>query len=282
MSRGLVLRVYGDRALVRSGETLAEYRPKGNLRKEGLLAGDRVTLQGEHITAVAPRQNQLGRPPVANATTLLAIAVLRDPAVSQGDLDRLLLQAQAQGLEPLVVLNKSDLATGEESAGYLRPYLAAGYAALRVSTKTGEGLGDLRRALPEGIAVLAGQSGVGKSSILRALTGVDVEIAGIAPRLRRGRHTTRAATLYELGEGRLVADTPGFSDLELPSVPPEQLAGLYPEWERLSCRFADCRHRAEPDCAVIAAVQAGALDEGRYRRYLEFLAEIEGRPKVWH
>ncbi len=278
----MVLRVYGDRALVRSTEGLAEYRPKGSLRKDGLLAGDRVTVQGEHVVAVHARLSQLGRPPVANASILLAVTCVRDPAVSQGDLDRLLLQAEAQALTTLVVLNKCDLIAAEEAQDYLRPYRAAGYTALRVSTRTGEGIGDLRTALPPGIAVLAGQSGVGKSSILGSLTGDDVEIGRITEKLRRGRHTTRAATLYEAGPGRLIADTPGFSDLDLPDIPPERLPMLYPEMQGRGCRFADCRHRAEPDCAVIAAVGEGRLDAGRYRRYLEFLAEIEGRPKRWH
>ncbi|MDA8343994.1 MAG: ribosome small subunit-dependent GTPase A [Thermaerobacter sp.] len=282
MSRGVVLRVYGDRALVRSGDTLAEYRPKGTLRKEGLLAGDAVSLEGEHIVAVQPRGNQLGRPPVANASILLAIASVRDPAVSQGDLDRVLLQAEAQRLEPLIVLNKCDLASPEEIEQYLRPYAAAHYPVIRVSTQTGEGIDALRQALPQGIAVLSGQSGVGKSSILRRLTGVDVEIGRMTEKLRRGRHTTRAATLYEAGEGRMIADTPGFSDLELPEIEANRLPSLYPEMEDLGCRFTDCRHRAEPDCAVIRAVEDGTLDAGRYRRYLEFLAELEGRPKRWH
>lgn len=277
-----MLRVYGDRALVRSGSELGEYRPKGSLREEGLLAGDNVVLRGEHIIEVKARRTQLGRPPVANASILLAIASLRDPAVAQGDVDRLLLQAEAQSLQPLLVLNKADICEPGEVHAYLGPYEQAGYAVLRVSTQTGEGIESLRTALPEGIAVLAGQSGVGKSSILRRLTGLDIEIGRITEKLRRGRHTTRAATLYELGGGRMIADTPGFSDLELPEVEPRRLTQLYPEMEQAGCRFADCRHRAEPDCAVRQKVAEGRIDSGRYHRYLGFLVEIEGRPPKWH
>ncbi len=281
MKSGVVLRVYGDRALVRCGQELAELRPKGSLRKEGLLAGDAVEVLGEHIVTVRPRENELGRPPVANASILLAIAAVREPAVSQGDLDRMLLQSEAQQLAPLVVLNKCDLSTEDELAAYSRPYAAAGYPVVRVSTRSGDGIEELRHALPEGIAVLAGPSGVGKSSILRALTGEDVEIGRMTHKLQRGRHTTRAATLYEVSPGRMIADTPGFSDLDLPGVAPERLAQFYPEMEDLGCRFADCWHRAEPDCAVIRAVAEGRLDVGRYRRYLEFLTELEGRPRRW-
>lgn len=281
MKSGVVLRVYGDRALVRCDRELAELRPKGTLRKDGLLAGDAVDVLGEHIVAVHPRENELGRPPVANASILLAIAAVREPAVSPGDLDRMLLQSEAQRLAPLVVLNKCDLSTEDELAAYSRPYEAAGYPVVRISTRRGDGIEELRRALPEGIAVLAGPSGVGKSSILRSLTGEDVEIGRMTQKLQRGRHTTRAATLYEVSAGRMIADTPGFSDLDLPDVAPERLAQLYPEMEDLGCRFADCWHRAEPDCAVIRAVAEGRLDVGRYRRYLEFLTELEGRPRRW-
>jgi len=277
----VVLEVLGDRARVRTGDDIVSLRPKGVLRHEGLLAGDDVALDGEHIISVAPRRSVLGRPPVANATELLVVATLRDPVVQPGDVDRLLLQASAAGLAALVVLNKCDLASPAELAAYARPYRAAGYRVLETVAPRHVGVDRLRDGLEAGLSVLAGPSGVGKSSLLRALADVAAKVGTISPRLRRGRQTTRTATLHDLGGGRLLADTPGFSALELPDVPWRDLRLLYPEFSGLECRFADCVHRLEPDCAVQEAVREGRVDSGRYERYLRFLEEMEGRPPKW-
>lgn len=281
-AQGIVLRVFGDRVQVETEAGVQSYRPKGSLREMGVLAGDRVTIEGEHVVAVAKRRNRLGRPPVANADVLLAIVALRRPEVSPQDLDRLLLQAEAADLRSIVVVNKMDLATEEEADAYLAPYRSAGYEAVRAASHLAGGVDVLRAALPPGLGVLAGPSGVGKSSLLSALTGEKVEVAELSERLGRGRHTTRAATLYQVGEGRMLADTPGFSALELPEIEAYRLRELYPEFQRFRCRFNDCMHRAEPDCAVREAALQGEVDRGRYARYLEFLEQIEGRPKKWH
>ena len=279
---GIVLRAFGDRTLVESLGEVHTLRPKGLLRTEGLLAGDRVECDGEHITKLLPRQNQLGRPPVANAAVVLVVVCLRDPAVAQVDIDRLILQAAVQELRTIVVLNKADLCAREEKEAFLDPYRRAGYAVAETAARVGQGIAELQALLPPGIAVLAGPSGVGKSSILKALIGIDVKVSSISERLHRGRHTTRAATLYSLGAGRLLADTPGFSALELPEVEARELKRYYPEFRGSLCRFGDCVHRAEPDCSVQEAVQEGTIDRGRYERYLDFLQELEGRPKRWH
>jgi len=279
---GVVLRALGDRAQVRSGADILSLRPKGILRQGGLLAGDVVEILGEHITKVVPRRNELGRPPVANVNLLVVVATLRDPAVQPSDVDRLMLQAAAIELGALLILNKCDLAGPEEHAAFAAPYRAAGYQVLETAAIRGDGVAAVRAALPSGLSVLAGPSGVGKSSLLAALTDIAVEVGAISARLRRGRHTTRSATLYEIGEGRMLADTPGFSALELPEVPPVRLRDLYPEFRGVVCRFGDCVHRAEPDCGVREAVDLGRIDEGRYARYCRFLAEIEGRPPQWH
>lgn len=282
MKHAVVLQVLGDRARVRSGEDTLSLRPKGMLRQGGLLAGDEVEICGEHITKVESRRNELGRPPVANASLLLVVATLRDPVVQSADVDRLLLQAAAIELPALLILQKCDLVPATERIAFAAPYLAAGYEVHQTSIIFNDGVDALRMRLPQGIAVLAGPSGVGKSSLFQALTAIAVEVGGISPRLRRGRHTTRSATLYEIGEGRLLADTPGFSALELPQLPPDRLRDLYPEFQGFSCRFSDCVHRAEPDCDVRDAVARGAIDRGRYERYCRFLAELEGRPPKWH
>lgn len=279
---GIVLRAFGDRVQVETSVDVGAYRPKGSLRQEGIFAGDRVTVEGEHIVALGERRNRLGRPPVANVDIVLAVVTLHEPEMSPQDLDRLLLQSEAAQLRSLVVLNKSDLCHGTEAEEFLAPYRHAGYDAVQTVGRSAGSAAELRATLPPGLAVLAGPSGVGKSSLLRQLTGEDVEVGEVSQRLGRGRHTTRAATLYRLGGGRWIADTPGFSALDLPAVEARDLARLYPEFADAKCRFTDCVHRREPDCAVLAALAEGLVDRGRYARYLTFLEEIEGRPKRWH
>jgi len=159
----------------------------------------------------------------------------------------------------------------------LELFRAVPYRLVVTSAVTGEGLEELRPLLGGRVSVLAGQSGVGKSRLLNALKpGLGLATGDISPRIRRGRHTTRLARLLDV-DGGMVADTPGFSRLDLEGVEPRHLAALFPELAALApeCRFADCFHRAEPECAVRKAVEEGTVARWRYRLYLELLSEIE-------
>lgn len=286
MESGIVVRAIGGyfRVLLDDGR-LVETRPRGRLRKDGaaILVGDRVdvSLQPDGSGAVEkvyPRRNQLVRPPVANIDQVVIVTALADPPPNFGLLDRLLTAAEATGVTPLLCWNKADLVADEAVVEAVAPYEAAGYRNIVTSAKTSRGLDQLREALAGKISTFAGPSGVGKSALLNGIHPEwRRETGAVSPKLGRGRHTTRAVELLVLPTGGLVADTPGFSALELREIPAAELSRYWPDIDALSggCRFPGCRHKAEPDCAVRAAAAAGRLHPRRYESYLDLLDEIE-------
>ena len=252
---------------------------------EGVLAGDRVLCRdvgdGEGtIEAVASRRSTLARPPVANVDVLAVVVAWREPPFSAAFVDRLFVEAGVQGCAAVVCVNKADRlepADRDLVAGALAPYARAGYPVCLVSAVTGEGVPALRAELAGHLTVVAGPSGAGKSRLLGALVPERPPRSGeISRRAGRGRHTTRHVELLTLAGGGWVADTPGFSRLEVDEMEPEELAGYYPEFRAYSerCRFRGCLHDQEPDCAVRAAVGAGDIDAGRHERYIGLLGEL--------
>jgi len=282
--RGQVLGCYGDRVAVRleGGEELS-CRLRGRLRREalGVVAGDLVRVGGSRaapvVEEVFPRRNLLDRPVVANVDQVLVVFSYRDPPLDLGHVGRVLVAAEKAGVGAVAVLSKADLLEEGERSQVRDLFRAVPYRLVVTSAVTGEGLDELRPLLHGRVSVLAGQSGVGKSRLLNALRpGLALATGEISPRVRRGRHTTRLARLLDVNGG-MVADTPGFSRLDLAGVDRRELAALFPEMLELAphCRFADCYHRAEPDCAVREAAEQGRVAPWRYRLYLELLSEIE-------
>lgn len=258
-------------------------RLRGRLRREalGVVAGDFVLVGGTRadpvVEEVLPRRNLLDRPTVANVDQVLVVFSYRDPPLDLGHVGRVLVGAEKAGVDAVAVLSKADLLAEAERREVLELFRAVPYRLVVTSAVTGEGLEELRPLLDGRVSVLAGQSGVGKSRLLNALKpGLGLATGEISPRIRRGRHTTRLARLLDV-DGGMVADTPGFSRLDLEGVEPRHLGALFPELAALApeCRFADCYHRAEPECAVRKAVEEGRVARWRYRLYLELLAEIE-------
>jgi len=258
-------------------------RLRGRLRRDalGVVAGDFVVLTRTGADAVVeevlPRRNLLDRPTVANVDQVLVVFSYRDPPLDLGHVGRVLVGAEKAGVDAVAVLSKADLLAGAERREVEELFRAVPYRLVVTSSVTGEGLGELRPLLGGRVSVLAGQSGVGKSRLLNALEpGLGLATGDISPRVRRGRHTTRLARLLDV-DGGMVADTPGFSRLDLAGVEPRQVAALFPELAALApeCRFADCYHRAEPGCAVRRAVEEGTVALWRYRLYLELLTEVE-------
>ncbi len=252
---------------------------------EGVLAGDRVLCRdvgdGEGaIEAVASRRSALARPPVANVDLVAVVVAWREPLFSAAFVDRLLLEAGVQGCAAVLCVNKADRlepADRDLVADAVAPYARAGYPVCLVSAVTGEGVPALRAELTGHLTVAAGPSGAGKSRLLGALVPERPPRSGeVSRRAGRGRHTTRHVELLALPGGGWVADTPGFSRLEVDEMEPEELAGYYPEFAACGerCRFRGCLHDREPDCGVRAAVAAGVIDAGRHERYLGLLGEL--------
>ncbi len=207
----------------------------------------------------------------ANMEVLLIVASVRQPALRPGLIDRLCIVAERGEMAPIVVFNKIDLGKPDES--FAEELTDGGIATFRCSALTGEGLDDLLAALRGRRSVLAGASGVGKSAMINALVpGADLATRTIRTKDDRGRHTTAATTLHELPGGGMIVDTPGVRELAL-DMDPAELPWYFPEMaERAAqCRFNDCTHTHEPDCAVRAAAEAGQIPPRRYRSYLRIL-----------
>lgn len=285
------------------GETL-ECSLRGRVKHAGsatnVAVGDRVRVErledgSCRIRERLSRSSTLSRLGVArrreqviaaNVDQVAAVLAIARPEPDFSMLDRLLVLAELNRLAAVIVLNKVDLVSGnglpgsgDEPPPEFAPYADAGYAILRTSAKRGDGLDELRTRLTDRITVLTGPSGTGKSSLLNSLVpGLALRIGKVGPRKGRGRHTTVAAALYPFPPGGYVADTPGLQYLALWEADPAELSDAFPEFRgpAAACRFADCRHRAEPDCEVRAAVEAGEIDRRRHESYLALLEEAQG------
>ena len=258
-------------------------RAKGKFRKQRItpMVGDRVHFTpgsgDEHgwVDEILPRDSELVRPPVANIRHIVLVFAPQ-PAPDFLLIDTLIVMSLKQGIQPAIVVNKCDLDEG------LFDQIAKDYAGLtvpvlKVSAKTGEGLEAFQALLKTGICCLAGQSGVGKSTLLSAATGLTLETGEISRKISRGRHTTRHAELMFSGEYQ-VLDTPGFSLLELwEGLEPIQLKEYYPEFFPYEgeCRFAPCYHLSEPGCAVLAAAREGEISAARLERYHQLLKKAQ-------
>jgi len=280
--KGLILKNYAGYYYVQtSAGDLIECRIRGKM-KEPLLTGDWVEMtvlknQRGVIEKRLPRKNQLYRPRIANSSLVLIVLAQNHPKPDLMMLDRLLLLVYYCGLKPCIVLNKSDLEASDTAAQIRSYYAACGIRVIAVSAKEKEGIAELQEVIKGEIAVLAGPSGVGKTSLLNQLIpGKDERTQTVSAKIGRGRHTTRHVELYPLPSGGWLADTPGFSVMELPGMPREELRNYFPDfrvWQQ-ECRFRDCLHYKEQDCAVIEAVQEGKILELRHHDYVLMLEEI--------
>ena len=269
---------------------LWECRLRGRFRREKqeVLPGDLVLFavmdkakRKGVVEAVELRKNRLLRPPVANVDQALIVLAADYPQPDLWLLDRLLLMIQAEGISPLLCWNKEDLAGDGELEAYRKPYEAAGVDQLVTCALNGTGVSLLAGKLAGRTTVLAGPSGVGKSSLLNQIEpGIALKTGEISDKLGRGRHTTRHVEWLPLTLGGWVADTPGFSQMVMPeTVTSATLADYYLEFDPYleGCRFRSCLHEQEHDCGISQGVRDGEIDEGRYRRYLAFLHELKER-----
>lgn len=284
---GRIIRGIGGFYYVQTREAgVLECRARGRFRR-GIgapLVGDLVRVQPQRegyalIDEILPRKNALVRPQAANIDRLVLVLAASAPQPDWLLADKLLIEAALLHIAPLLLLNKCDRADEGIRAAFLADYAA--FETLCVSTRTGLGLDALRERLSTGVSCFAGQSAVGKSSLINALIpGLALETGGLSRRTDRGRHTTRHAELLPFLDGA-VLDTPGFSLFEPGALEQAALDACYPEFAGLPerCRFAGCLHVAEPDCAVKDMVAAGGMSAARYARYVQLAREFEQRRK---
>ena len=266
--------------------TVHTLRAQGKLRRERMKpkVGDVVELtpsDGEAhgwILRILPRRNELTRPPVANIDVIVVVAAAATPDPDLMMVDRLLLNARRAGIAARLVINKSDL-DATRAADIARQYRGAEVEPMLVCADTGEGLDALRDALRGKVHALAGQSGAGKSTMINALYGLDLETGDLSRKIERGRNTTRHCQLIPVEGGGMVLDTPGFSLLETELFDPVELKDGWPEFAPYEgkCYFQPCYHATEPRCAARDAVAAGEIDERRHARYAALLEEMRQR-----
>lgn len=279
MREGVIIKGIGGFYYVADEEGVTECRARGRFRKQGIkpMVGDRVRFRDGAVEEILPRRNALIRPPVANIDTLAIVMAAADPAPDLGLVDRLIVEAARSGITPLILVNKTDLSAPDSLLGIYRKagYEAYALRALEALPK------ELEVRLSDGITALAGNSGVGKSTLMNRL-GFAME-TGETSRIERGRHTTRHVELFRYGNG-FIMDTPGFSMLELDSMEPEELSACFREFgeHEENCRFSGCLHigAKASDCGVVHAVEEGEIAPSRYENYCALYEEIKER-KQW-
>lgn len=268
-----------------------ECKAKGIFRNQKIkpLPGDNVEFTvldekaGEgSITAILPRKNTLIRPAVSNVDQALVVFALEAPAPNFNLLDRFLISMERQSLPSVICFNKTDLDGGRMVASCRERYRDSGCTLLFVSVYEDPDLNALREVLRGRTTVLAGPSGVGKSSLMNRLQPqACMETGVVSEKIKRGRHTTRHSELFYLEENSFLMDTPGFTSLDVEGVDCQDLKDYFPEFlpYRQDCRFLDCVHVGERDCGVKAALAAGKIHPGRYENYLQIYQELKEKKK---
>lgn len=290
MAEGVIVKALSGFYYVQTDERLLECKARGRFRLDGTspLVGDRVEYSLDahwkgRIDRVFERRNFFIRPAVANVDALVFVAANTNPVTDPFLIDRVSVIAESAGCELIVCINKTDVDPADELYGI---FTAAGFTVVRTSVPDGTGIDALRREIAGKICAFTGNSGVGKSSIMNALSpGLNIKTAEVSEKLGRGKHTTRHVELFDIGGGTYAADTPGFAsfDIEMMEIiPKEQLQFDFVEFAPYigECRFNNCAHLKEPGCAVTQAVADGKIMPSRYRSY-ERLYALSAQHKSW-
>lgn len=289
MPEGKIVKALSGFYYVQHEEGVTQCRGRGVFRKNKVtpLVGDHVVFQADnpsegYVLEVLDRKNELVRPPIANVDQAILVFSAVEPNFNPGLLDRFLVLIEFHDIKPIICISKMDLVSDSEREiveKHANDYRAIGYDVLFTSTSTSESIDVLKPFLEGHVSVVAGQSGVGKSSLLNVLRpDLALKTSDISSHLGRGKHTTRHVELIEVGSG-LVADTPGFSSLDFIDIEVEDLTYCFPELKEASqyCKFRGCTHLSEPKCAVKDAVEEGEITSYRYEHYVQFIEEIRER-----
>lgn len=282
---GIITKALSGFYYVACGDEVLECKARGSFRKSGVspLVGDRAEIEKTGDTCgvvekILPRKNSISRPPVANIDKLFIVSSFSSPAPNTFLIDKMTVTAEYNGIEPIIVFNKCDMG---DFSPWQKIYEKSGFKTYVVSASDGEGMSALETELKDSVSAFTGNSGVGKSSLLNRIFGEGRIATGeISEKLGRGRHTTRHTELYALPFGGFVADTPGFSSLELDTCDfslKEKLPELFRDFADFTdeCRFSSCTHTKEKGCAVIDAVKKGKIEESRHKSYTQLFDEMK-------
>lgn len=286
-TKGIILQSIGGFYYVEAADAVYTCRAKGAFRNQKMtpLAGDWVEIITQEdgsgtLQKIMERRNYLIRPAVANVDILVIVASVCDPLPNLLILDKMIASAEYRGIEPILVVNKADLADGQWLADI---YRLAGFETYTLTAFDAQGAGSLRQRLSQKVCVFTGNSGVGKSTLLNILApGLMLTTGETSRKLGRGKHTTRSASLYKLPEGGYLVDTPGFSSLDLARTDDftaQELPDCFREFRSCigRCRFTSCAHVKEAGCAVRQAVQDGKIAVSRHESYISMYNEVKNR-----
>lgn len=302
MEHGLVYKSTGSFYRVKVNDTwhdcilTGRYRLAGKRTTNPVAVGDEVSVNTEKqpyvIEDVKPRRNYIIRKSVnlskeshviaSNMDLVLIVASVAKPRTSTGFIDRILVTAEAYGIPAAIVFNKADVLNEKETAlatEYAEEFDFLGYKTFVASALDGTGIEPIREFLKGKTTLIIGHSGVGKSSLLNTLdTGLGLKTGSISKKHQKGTHTTTFAEMFDAGFGARIIDTPGVKEFGLVEIDPRDLGGYFPEIRTLSvnCKFYNCQHKEEPDCAVRAALETGGIAPFRYEDYLNMLEPDKG------
>lgn len=282
---GIIIKGIGGFYYVEAADGIIyECKARGVFRKEKItpLAGDKVEISVDEnnknsIDKIYERRNMFKRPPIANVDKLVIVSSVCDPRPNLLIIDRLSAVAVYKNVEPIIVFTKNDLQSADE---YIEIYKNAGFKTFAVSNETGEGIGEIKAVIENGVCVFTGNSGVGKSSLInRMYPDFALEIGEISKKLGRGRHTTRHVELLKINNG-YIADTPGFSSLDFETndlIKKDELAFCFPDFSDYidSCKFSTCAHVNDKGCRLIEAVNNGDVMRSRHESYVTMYNEVK-------
>ena len=282
--QGILMKSIGGFYYVRCEDKEYECKARGSFRKKGSspVAGDRVEISVPDegycaIEQILPRKNKLKRPALANIDALVIVCSTVDPQPNFTVIDKMTAAAVNNGMTPVLAVSKNDIKNGDEVCEI---YRKSGIKVFQCSPGDTTEVDALREFLKGKVSAFTGNSGVGKSTLLNMLfPSLELATGQISEKLGRGRHTTRVVELFEL-DGCFVADTPGFSTVDLQRyemIDKEQLQYCFPEFEKYlgQCRFTSCAHTCEKGCKILEAVQNGEIAESRHKSYVQMYNEVK-------